>query len=358
MVILENLYMNFRLFFSSLNIYYVNFALEKYFKLIYNGVVFNLMEGLIFMLLLNFADIVLSVLTLINLAGFIYLENARFKSEQKLNDTSIYNKKFKLFCLVFWFIILTMFIIRYHFILLFIYFICFVFYLIKIFKNIHNSPSLSLSENDETFYLASSGFYISFFVVFDFADFLNLSSGLSSTVEIILFLVYFLLKIIIVFYLLMLNFVMLIHIINFIFSYKNIKINLKLNLEKKTYYLISMKFTLNWFTKVLYFLFAPLLYAIDILNIIWIKLKRRILNLLKKFFDFALKIYYNRNKYIVNILLISIIFSFVVTYFLIITNQEMIGNNIKDAYEFISTVIIIPLAFDLISRINSKSKNS
>ena len=358
MVILENLYMNFRLFFSSLNIYYVNFVLEKYFKVFYNDVVFNFMEGLIFMLLLNFADIILSVLTLINLVGFIYLENARFKSEKKLNDTSIYNKKFKLFCLVFWFIILTMFIIRYHFILSVIYFICFVFYLTKIFKNIHNSPSLSLSENDETFYLASSGFYISFFVIFDFANFLNLSSGLSSTVEIILFLVYFLLKIIIVFYLLMLNFLMLIHIINFIFSYKNIKINLKLNLEKKTYYLISMKFTLNWFTKVLYFLFAPLLYAIDILNIIWIKLKRRILNLLMKFFDFALKIYYNRNKYIVNILLISIIFSFVVTYFFIIANQEIIGNNIKDAYEYISTVIIIPLAFDLISRINSKSKNS
>lgn len=39
MVILENLYMNFRLFFSSLNIYYVNFVLEKYLELYYNNII-------------------------------------------------------------------------------------------------------------------------------------------------------------------------------------------------------------------------------------------------------------------------------------------------------------------------------
>ena len=51
-------------------------------------------------------DCGLFVLTFINLVGFIYLEKIRFKSEKKTNDMSIPNKKYKLFCLIFWFIIL------------------------------------------------------------------------------------------------------------------------------------------------------------------------------------------------------------------------------------------------------------
>ncbi len=294
----------------------------------------------------------------------VALEFLRFKLKKDYHDISWKNNDilYKTFCLFFWtsIFIILIFIFFYEFALFIISFLCFTFCFWKIASHINFSPPLS--ENDEFYYLGSLGFYFSFFGLFSYSDitsyiFSTFNNG--SVVFICFTLIYLILLIVLYIYSLMLSIVLFIHCLYSILIFRDININFELNRNKEVYDLLFVAPKLDSYkNRIIYFVFVPVLYCIDILTTILIKLKRGIKNLIKRFCKLCLKIYANRNQYTIKILLFSLIFALLFTYIFIVINVEIIGTKIKDIFELVATVIIIPIIFDWIKDLKFKSKNN
>ena len=230
--------------------------------------------------------------------------------------------------------------------------LCFSIY--SVFKNKNN---FSLDDNYNN--ISGTFIFYLFFSSFSIPLYFNTFSNMEHFNKEILLLIFIILKIVLFFFLLIMNFFVLLNNIHLSLKTKKKKkkkiFNLKYyKLKFYDFYLyktFNSKFTFI-IDFILYFILCIPSILLNIILILSLKFIIIICNAYKHFRNFAKNIDRSKNYLIQKTTSISIIFALISAYIIIILNKNLFSNEIKEIYEHISTVIIIPLLFDFIKQKN------
>jgi len=294
-------------------------------------------------------DILLSLLLIFNVFWVIYFDNLTNKRE-KLLDSDDKILKYKLICIIIWITIFAILIfVRFSKIAYLIIYIIGVFGTIW---HIFNSKSDMLSDDAVHYYLLASAIYFVFFSykpLFDISSFFNIPSLKVCEMNI---------KKILYTFSLIINLFLLLDLIIKILKHKNIKLKTQTwNLNKIEFNIID-RGIYNKKDILLYFFKTPYIILLNILKIAKIKADRIFKKSIIKLCNLIKYILKNRNRLIKLAITVSVLISLLLTYIeVIIDKNQIFSNEIKNIYEMIATVILIPIIFNIIDLLTKKQNN-
>lgn len=295
----------------------------------------------------------LVILTIINTGLIIYFDIKNNKEEKIFKNESIID--FKITCILVWmllFCILILCILRYKTFSIIVYLIANIGTIKSLTKS--SSPSPMLTDKEDYYFLLSSAVY---FVFFSNNPIINIWEFCSKSKALIL--IYILFNIILLIYSFITAMFLFLSEIQKTSLFKIINSKIKsFKISKVDYYFKDIDINETFFNKILYLIiFTPYIIVRNAINISKILISRYIKKNIIRLYNLIKYIILNRNKYIKLTITISIIVALIFTYIEIILNKEFFGESIKDIYELISTVILIPLLFDFVSSLTKKQSN-
>ena len=308
-------------------------------------------------------DNIITIFLLINslvtgLLSFKEIRNKKYENEEKeeTDNKNIY--LFKIITISIWFILIIAstiyFAFKYNFISYFtlFYYFAFIFFTFKIRKkNISD-----LSYENKMYYIQTTFLYSIFFSNKATTIYLNNFLSISHSIKEYMLIIFLIVKLLFFIFCLIINFSIMISNIKIAF---NKPLNfIKRKFEKYINKTFELSFYDFYFSKknkkmlfidiIIYVILCPITIIFNLivpaLIIISKILFKKILilgNKLTHYLD-------NSSKIIIKALKISIIFSLIVVYGIIIYNPDIIASETKDIYNLLITVILIPLIYDSI----------
>lgn len=233
--------------------------------------------------------------------------------------------------------------------------IYFVLPAVLLIKNIFDTykKEQSLSIDDKYSKLWSICIFIIFFSSKSIPIYYKFLSPLNHNLKEILLIIYLLMKVILFTFIFLTSIAILLSNISILkpFNLKDSKTNdifYKLNDYNFHFYKKTNSKTYLIVDVLIYFLLSIPTILFNLINIIYLKLRKK----LKLFKNHIIKIVYNfnnnNNKVIRKITNISIIITFSLVHIIIIINSSLFNDKIVQIYSFLSTVILIPFIYDSI----------
>lgn len=231
----------------------------------------------------------------------------------------------------------------------------------KIFTN-YTKESLDLNFSNKHNYIAGTIFFILLFSKEAANIYIESFYMLSHTTKEILLLIYLVLKIIFIIFFILINFSIIISNIQILFGKFLYKLFYKLNH-------ISFSYTPKYYNfhfssikknkviilidKIIFIITCPFFIIINLIINIGIKLIKKIINITTKTYNYLLNYNDNRNIIIKKIIKISLIISLTIVYICTIYDANIFSSQIKEIYNQIVTVLLIPIIYDSIKSNNS-----
>lgn len=288
----------------------------------------------------------------------LLLTNYTKKEKKKLNKKETFEDKVIDFHIILIIILLCLLINKYKIIYnISMYIIIFLTFR-NVFKN-YTKKSIIFSYKSKQQYSFAALFFTMFFSANASNIYIESFSFFNHTTKEIMLLIYLVLKIIFSVFFILINFSIILSNIQIIFGNKLKKFNKKINNIKISYIpkyynyyfssLNSSKFNLN-IDKVIYFITCPFCIIFNLIYVL-------ILSFVNKLFIFIKKVYksflnYNNNSnrtYIIKtIMKIAFIVSLIIVYICIIYDNKFFSTKIKEIYNLIATVLLIPIIYDSI----------
>lgn len=233
--------------------------------------------------------------------------------------------------------------------------IYFVLPAVLLIKNIFDTykKEQSLSIDDKYSKLWSICIFIIFFSSKSIPIYYKFLSPLNHNLKEILLIIYLLMKVILFTFIFLTSIAILLSNISILkpFNLKDSKTNdifYKFNDYNFHFYKKTNSKTYLIVDVLIYFLLSIPTILFNLINIIYLKLRKK----LKLFKNHIIKIVYNfnnnNNKVIRKITNISIIITFSLVHIIIIINSSLFNDKIVQIYSFLSTVILIPFIYDSI----------
>lgn len=232
----------------------------------------------------------------------------------------------------------------------------------RIFRN-YTREALDLDFQSKHNYLAGTTFFIILFSAKSYDIYITSFSVLPHTAKEILLLIYLVLKIIFVVFFILMNFSILISNIQIIFGKllsklfnKIKKINIIYVSKYYNFYFSSIwnnEFVIT-IDKTIFFITCPFFMIINIILKLMITFIDIILNSITKVYKFLLNYNDNRDTIIKTIIKISLIISLIIVYICTIYDKTIFSNQIKEIYNLIVTVLLIPIIYDSIKEKSNK----
>lgn len=230
----------------------------------------------------------------------------------------------------------------------------------RIFKN-YTKGELYLNYESKQHYISATCFFIMLFSAKACDIYITSFNSLPHTIKEILLLIYLITKIIFIIFFILMNFSIFISNLKLLFGNRlsNLINKLKtINLVyEPRYYNFIFSSTKNNnlilnIDKIIFFITCPIFMIFNIILKLLLILFKKIINSLIKTYHFLLNYDNNRTLIIKTILKISLIISLILVYICIIYENNIFSNQIKEIYNLISTVILIPIIYDSIKRKN------
>ncbi len=232
----------------------------------------------------------------------------------------------------------------------------------RIFRN-YIKEALDLDFHSKHNYLAGTTFFIILFSAKSCDIYITSFSALPHTAKEILLLMYLVLKIIFVVFFILMNFSILISNIQMIFGkylsklFNKIKeVNITYSPKYYNFYFSSIwnKKMVITIDKIIFFITCPIFMIVNIIFRLLIAFIDIILNSITKVYKFLLNYNDNRNTIIKTIIKISLIISLIIVYICTIYDKIIFSNQIKEIYNLIVTVLLIPIIYDSIKEKSNK----
>lgn len=232
----------------------------------------------------------------------------------------------------------------------------------RIFRN-YTKESLDLDFQIKHNYIAGTTFFIMLFSDKSSDIYITSFSALPHTAKEILLLMYLVLKIIFIVFFILMNFSILISNIQIIFGkylsklFNKIKeVNITYSPKYYNFYLSSIwnKKAVIIIDKIIFFISCPIFMIFNIFSKLLIIFIDIILNSFAKIYKFLLNYNDNRNTIIKTIIKISLIVSLIIVYICTIYDKTIFSVQIKEIYNLIVTVLLIPIIYDSIKEKNNK----
>lgn len=239
--------------------------------------------------------------------------------------------------------------------------IAFIISFTKIFRN-YMKDSLYLDYESKQHYAFGTCFLILLFSAKACDVYITSFSYLPHSIKEILLLIYLIFKIIFVVFFVLINISIVVSNIRLLFGKRLSSLiekisNINLVYEPKYYkfYFSSYKNTIltKIIDKIIFIITCPIFMIFNIVFALILIIVKNTINMLIKIYKFLLNYDNNRNSIIKNILKISLIISFVLVYICTVYESNIFSNQIKEIYNLIVTVILIPVIYD---SIKSKDK--
>lgn len=296
---------------------------------------------------------ILLIFTLL-LTGYTKKENKK----KKLNKRETFEDKVINFYITFLLILLCLLMHKYKIIYNISMYIIIFLTFSNVFKN-YTKKSIVFSYESKQQYSFAALFFTMFFSANASNIYIESFSLFNHTTKEIMLLTYLVLKIIFSVFFILINFSIILSNIQIIFGNQLNKLNKIINNIKLSYipkyynyYFSSQnnsKFNVN-IDKVIYFITCPFCIIFNLTYVL-------ILSFVNKLFIFIKKIYksflnYNNNgnrTYIIKtIMKIAFIVSLIIVYICIIYDNKLFSAKIKEIYNLIATVLLIPMIYDSI----------
>ncbi len=226
----------------------------------------------------------------------------------------------------------------------------------RIFKN-YAKDDLYLNYESKQHYISATCFFTILFSAKACDIYINSLSSLPHTIKEILLLIYLITKIIFVIFFFLMNFSIIISNMKMLFGNRLSNLMNKLKKINLVYEPIYYNFIFSSIKnnnlvinidKIIFFITCPIFMIFNIILKLLLTILKKIINSLIKTYHFLLNYDNNRTLIIKTILKISLILSLILVYICIIYEYNIFSNQIKEIYNLISTVILIPIIYDSI----------
>lgn len=306
----------------------------------------------------NFFITTLSYLILINiiLTGFTKTKESTASQKNTTNEIEIYKNKIIDFFILILILILFLIFIKQKDLYSFFVFITIILSFIRIFKN-YTKDSLHLNYQSKQNYIYATCIFTILFSSKAYQIYYNSFSFIPHYLKEILLLIFLIIKIVFIIFFILINISIIISNIQILYgkNFSTMITKLKniswLYIPKyyKFHFSVKEKTKLTLFIdKTIFFITCPFFMIFNIIYKTLLTLIVKSINILIWLYRFLLNYNNNRNLIIKNIIKIALIFSFVIVYILVIYENKIFSNEIKDIYNLIITVLLIPIIYDSI----------
>lgn len=312
-------------------------------------------------------DNIINIFIFINTMITCVFSFKEFKSKETVEDNEPIEENkslhlFKIITIVFWFIVIVSLIIHYAFKYNFIsyftllYYLAFVWFTFKIRKkNISD-----LSYENKMYYIQTTFLYAIFFSSKATSIYLETFLNIPHAIKEYMLITFLIIKLLFFIFCIIVNFSILMSNLKNIFN-KPIKF-IKSKIEKYLNKTFELSFYNFYFSKngknkkmliidiPIYIVLCPVSIIINLIIPILIILSKFLLNKILVLGNKITHYLDNSSKIIAKTIKISLIFSLIIVYGIIVYNPKIILSQTKDIYNLIITVVLIPLVYDNIKQ--------